>query len=97
MPCVFLLQLENQVVDLAGTDGIETRGGLVEQQDLGIQCQRARQPTRFCMPPEISEGIFFRAPSMPTSASKRLTRSARSDFGHLIMVLEREMPHFVQR
>src|SRR5271169_6361104 len=40
---MFLLKLENQIVDLSGTDGIETGGGLVKQQNIWIQNQSPRQ------------------------------------------------------
>ncbi len=36
------LELEDQVLDLGGGDGIERRAGLVEQQHFGIHRQRAR-------------------------------------------------------
>ena len=39
----FFLQFEDQLVDFAGSDGIETRGGFVEQLDAGLERQRARQ------------------------------------------------------
>src|ERR1039457_1801979 len=41
---MFLLKFENQVIDLSGTDGIETSGGLVEQQNIRLQSQRTCQP-----------------------------------------------------
>ena len=41
---MFLLQLENQLVDLAGGYGIQSRSGFVQQQDVGVERQRARQP-----------------------------------------------------
>jgi hypothetical protein len=37
------LQLQNEFVDLTGGDGIETSGGLVEQQNAGVEGQGARE------------------------------------------------------
>ena len=44
---VFLLQLENQIVDFAGGDRIESRCGLIEKQDFRLQRQRACQTHSF--------------------------------------------------
>src|SRR5208337_2646753 len=41
---VLRLQLEDQLIDLTGGDGIESRGGFIEQKDAGIESQRTRQP-----------------------------------------------------
>ena len=44
------LQLENQIVDLSGTDGIKSGSRLVEKQNLRLQRQRACQPNAFLHP-----------------------------------------------
>jgi hypothetical protein len=41
---VFLLEFENQIIDLPSTDGIEAGRGLVEQQDVRFQSKRTCQP-----------------------------------------------------
>ena len=50
---VFLLEFENQIVNLSGTDGIEASGGLVESRISGSNAKCPRSPTRFCMPPGV--------------------------------------------
>jgi len=41
---VFVLQLENQLIDLTGSDGIESCRGFIKQEDAWLKSQRARQP-----------------------------------------------------
>ena len=41
---MFLLQLENQLINLAGGNRIESRRGFIQQQDVGVESQRPRQP-----------------------------------------------------
>ena len=40
---VFLLQLHNQFADFSGSDWIQSRGGLIEKQDVGRQGQSTGQ------------------------------------------------------
>src|SRR5580700_3419000 len=40
---VLLLQLENELIDLAGGDGIKTGGWFIEQEDAGLERQGPRQ------------------------------------------------------
>jgi hypothetical protein len=47
---------DDQIVDHVGHDGIEAGGRLVEEDDFRIGRDGARQPTRFCMPPDNSDG-----------------------------------------
>src|SRR5277367_3339854 len=72
---VFLLQLENQLVDLPGGNGIKSRRGFIEQQDARLQSQRSRQPHSLLHAAGNIAGHFSRALSMPTPASSSLTRS----------------------
>src|ERR1017187_1390325 len=44
---MFRLQLENQVVNLRGTDRIETGGGFVEQKNVRLQSQCASKTDAF--------------------------------------------------
>src|ERR1700722_6018182 len=44
---MLLLELQNQVIDLSGTDWIQTGGGLVEQQNIRLQRQRSRESYPF--------------------------------------------------
>src|SRR5271165_1788076 len=44
---MLFLELENQIVDLRGTDGVKTGGGLVEQQNIRLQSQRTCQSYSF--------------------------------------------------
>src|ERR1700685_1511898 len=44
---MFGLELEDQVVNFSGADGIETGGGLVEEQNARLQRQRAGQSYAF--------------------------------------------------
>ena len=38
---MLLLELENQIVDFPGADGIEAGGGLIQQQNIRLQSERA--------------------------------------------------------
>jgi hypothetical protein len=78
---MFLLQLENQLINLAGGNGIKTAVGSSSSRMSGSKASARASPTRFCMPPEISEGIFLRSLSIPRFRNS-WTRSP-ADFGCL--------------
>src|SRR5579862_5802348 len=52
--------------------------GSSNKRTSGSSASARASPTRFCMPPEISEGSFSRWLSMPTAASSSRTRCLRS-------------------
>src|SRR5438094_6142912 len=44
------LYFADQCIDLAGGDGVKSRGGLVQEHDLRIECKRSRKADSFLHP-----------------------------------------------
>ena len=88
---MFLLELEDQIIDLAGTDRVETGGRLVEQQEyLAPKLARVPAPLVSACHPEMSDGIFAARFPFPLPPGVRSLGLPSSDFDSFLVVLQRK-------
>lgn len=59
---VFVGDVVEKLIDENRGSRVKTGVGLVAEEVFRVQGYRAAIATRFCIPPEISEGYFFSAP-----------------------------------
>ncbi len=85
-----LLQAAQQFVEGPGADRVETGGGFVEEQDFGIECERARQSGALAHAARELHRIF-------RSGLRRQADKADLEGADLLDHVERQLGMFEQR